>query len=195
MLWIFELKDVFAMHEAYTPEVCCRIIWAILHKGQRVFDKKMLSTAFTLGRAVKHPICLLNILHKVHNSDIIQCLTYPLTWINNVEHSQQGHPPGPPNVHPPASWTLAATPVQAGARQSLSNAANPSSGKQQNQGGDRRHPCIKALMDPYLAVNTDRINMTWLLEAAIKRYEDLPTLPNYTNLQVRSSICSNWVLG
>ncbi len=195
VLRILELEDAYAMCNAYTPEVCCRIIWVILHEGRRFFDKKFLSMAFTLGRAVEYPICLLNILDKVYNADIIQRLMYPLAWINNVKCSRQGHPPGLPNVPPPASWTLPATPVQAGAWQSPSNAANPSGGKQQNQGGDSHHPCIKALMDPYLSINTGRLNMTQLLEAANKRYEDLPILPNYTHPQGRSSICWNWVLG
>jgi hypothetical protein len=65
----------------------------------------------------------------------------------------------------------------------------------QGQGGDNRHPCIKALMDPYLANNTGWLNITHLLDAANKQYEDLPKLPNYTNPQGYSSICWNWVLG
>jgi hypothetical protein len=40
VLWILESKDVYAMRKAYTPEVCRRIIWAILHDGRRFFDKK-----------------------------------------------------------------------------------------------------------------------------------------------------------
>jgi hypothetical protein len=66
----------------------------------------------------------------------------------------------------------------------------------QGQGGDNRHPHIKALMDPFLANNTGgRLNITCLLDAANKQYEDLPKLPNYTNPQGPSSTCWNWVLG
>jgi hypothetical protein len=50
-------------------------------------------------------------------------------------------------------------------------------------------------MDRYLAVNTGRLNITRLLDVAKKHYKDLPTLPNYANLQGCSSICWNWVLG
>ncbi len=67
--------------------------------------------------------------------------------------------------------------------------------ERQGQGGDNRHPRIKALMYPYLAVTTGRLNITCILDVANKRYKDLLTLPNYTNLQGRSSICWNWVLG
>ncbi len=116
VLRILESEDVHAMCKAYTPEVCRRIIWAILHKGRHFFDKILLSTAFTSGRMVEYPICLLIILDKVHNADIIQSLTYPLAWVNDAEPSQQGHLPGPQNVPPPTSWTLPATPVQAGAK-------------------------------------------------------------------------------
>ncbi len=50
-------------------------------------------------------------------------------------------------------------------------------------------------MELYLPINTGRLNITHLLNPANKCYEDLPTLPNYTNSQWRSSICWNWVLG
>jgi hypothetical protein len=41
-------------------------------------------------------------------------------------------------------------------------------GGRQGQGGDNRHPRIKALMDPYLANNTRWLNITCLLDAANK---------------------------
>ncbi len=49
-------------------------------------------------------------------------------------------------------------------------------------------------MDPYLANNTGRLNITRLLDAANKRCKDLTKLPNYMNPQGCSSICWNWVL-
>jgi hypothetical protein len=37
VLRFLESEDVYAMRNAYTPEVCCRIIWVIFHKGQHFF--------------------------------------------------------------------------------------------------------------------------------------------------------------
>ncbi len=149
---------------------------------------------------VEYPICLLNILDKVYNVEPIQCSTYPLAWLTEAEQSCQGHLPGPSNVSPPASWPIPAPQVQAGSpRQGQAKAGNAGRGKQtggqQQQGGDSRHPCIKALMDPYLAVNSGQLNITHLFDVASKLFEDLQTLLNYTNLQGWSSICCNWILG
>jgi hypothetical protein len=85
VLQVLESADVYAIRELYSREVCRHIIWAILHEGHRFFDKKLLSTAFTLGRTVEYPMCLLNILDKVHNAEMIQRSTYPLTWLTNRE--------------------------------------------------------------------------------------------------------------
>jgi hypothetical protein len=104
-------------------------------------------------------------------------------------------------VLPPHSWPTPPTP-QAQAGTPRQNQAAPTgmgggcqAGGHQGQGGDTRHPHIKALMDLYLAVNTVGLNITRLLDAANKRYQDLPNLPNYTNPQGHTSICWSCVLG
>ncbi len=201
VLRVLELAKVYTMRESYSTEVYRRIIWAILHKGRCFFNKKLLSTAFMSGRMVDYSICLLNILDKVHNVELIQRSTYPQAWLTNREQLRQGHPPIPPMVPLPLTWltpqTLqvhAGTPRQNQAAQAVTGGGQQGSGHQ-GQRGDNGHPRIKALMDLYLAVNTGQLNITRLLNAVNKRYEDLPTLPNYTNLQRHSSICWNWVLG
>ncbi len=85
VLQVLESADVYAMRELYSMEVCRHIIWTILHEGHRFFDKKLLSTAFTLGRMVEYPMCLLNILDEVHNAEMIQRSTYPQAWLTNRE--------------------------------------------------------------------------------------------------------------
>jgi hypothetical protein len=159
VLRVQELADVYAMRESYSTEVCRRIIWAVLHGGCCFFDKKLLSTAFTSERTVDYPICLLNILDKVHNVELIQRSTYPQVWLTNREQLQQGHPPGLPTVPPPLTWptpqtphSQAGTPRQNQAVQAVTGGGQQGSGRQ-GQGGDNRHPRIKALMDPYLAIN------------------------------------------
>ncbi len=115
VLRVLESADVYAMRESYTTEVCRRIIWAVLHEGHHFFDKKLLSMAFMSGRMVDYPICLLNILDKVHNAELIQRSTYPQAWLTNGERLRQGHPPGPPAVLPPLTWPILQTPqAQAG---------------------------------------------------------------------------------
>ncbi len=61
VLQVLKSANVYAMRESYGTEVCQHIIWAILLKGSGFFDKKLLSTAFMLGRMVEYLMCLLNI--------------------------------------------------------------------------------------------------------------------------------------
>jgi hypothetical protein len=110
VLRVLESADIYARRGSWSTEVCRRIIWAVLHKGHCFFDKKLLNTAFTSGRTVDYPICLLNILDKVHNPELIQWSTYPQVWLTNWEQLQQGHPPGPPAVLPPLTWPTLQTP-------------------------------------------------------------------------------------
>ncbi len=85
VLQVLESADVYAMKESYSTEVCQRIIWVVLHEGHCFFDKKLLSTAFTSERMVEYLMCLLNILDKVHNAEMIQRSTYPQAWLTNGE--------------------------------------------------------------------------------------------------------------
>jgi hypothetical protein len=154
------LANVYAMRESYSTEVCRKIKWAILHEAHCFFNNKLLSTAIMSGRTVDYPICLLNILDKVHNAELIQWSTYPRAWLTNGDPLQQGHPPRPPTVPPPLTWPTPQTPQAQGgtprqnqAAQSVTGGGRQGSGCQ-GQGGDNRHPIIKALMDPYQAVNT-----------------------------------------
>jgi hypothetical protein len=48
---------------------------------------------------------------------------------------------------------------------------------------DKRHPQIQALMDSYLAVHNNRVNINKILATANKHYEDLPTIPKYMTPQ------------
>jgi hypothetical protein len=64
---------------------------------------------------VDYPICLLNILDKVHNAEMLQRSTYPQTWLTNREQLRQGHPSGLPAVPPLLTWPTPLNPqVQAG---------------------------------------------------------------------------------
>jgi hypothetical protein len=85
VLQVLESADVYAMRESYSTEVCRCIIWAVLHEGRHFFDKKLLSTAFMLERTVEYPMCLLNILDKVHNAEMIQRSTYPQARLTDGE--------------------------------------------------------------------------------------------------------------
>jgi hypothetical protein len=143
VLRVLESADVYAMRESYSIEVCQRIMLAILHEGRHFFDKKLLSTAFTSGRMVDYyPICLLNILDKVHNAELIQQFTYLQAWLTDGEQLRQGQLPGLPVVPPPHSWPTPPTP-QAQARTPCQNQAAPTgmgggrqAGGRQGQGGD-----------------------------------------------------------
>ncbi len=85
VLRVLESANVYAMRELYSTEVCRRIIWAVLHEGHRFFNKKLLSTAFMSRTTVEYTMCLLNILDKVHNAEMIQRSTYPQAWLTNGE--------------------------------------------------------------------------------------------------------------
>jgi hypothetical protein len=85
VLRVLESANVYAMRESYSTEVCRCIILAVLHEGHHFFDTKLLSTAFMLGRMAEYPMCLLNILDKVHNAEMIQRSTYPQAWLTNGE--------------------------------------------------------------------------------------------------------------
>jgi hypothetical protein len=115
VLRVLELANVYVMRESYSTDVCRRIIWAVLHEGRCFFDRQLLSTVFTSGRTVDYPICLLNILDKVHNAELIQRSTYLQAWLTNGKQLQQGHPPSLPAVLPLLTWPTPQTPqAQAG---------------------------------------------------------------------------------
>ncbi len=111
VLQVLESANIYTMRESYSTEVCRCIIWAILHEGLHFFHKKLLSTAFTLGRTVEYPMCLLNILDKVNNAEMIQRSTYP----------RRGSPMGTTSTGPSA-W-----PASSPAACFVANTANTSS--------------------------------------------------------------------
>jgi hypothetical protein len=91
----------YATRSAYTPEICRRILWAVLHDGRQFFDNKLLSTAFTPGKTVLYPMCLLIILDKVFNAETNRPLCIPIGMV----HGSQAKPPDPPQgtaKHPSA---------------------------------------------------------------------------------------------
>jgi hypothetical protein len=157
--------------------------------------KIILSMAFMSGCMVEYPMCLLNILDKVHNSKMIHRSTYLMVWLTDGEWGMQGHFQGPPNVLPPTSWPNPShqgqnsTPRSGGTQSGTVGGSRPTGGRQQ-QSNNIRHPCHKALMDPYLGINSNRINIS-LLEVLNKKYEDLPMIPNYITQQGRIAICWN----
>ncbi len=78
VLQVLDSRGAYATRSAYTPEICRRILWAVvLHEGWQFFDTKLLSTAFTPGKTLLYPMCLLNILDKVLNVEPIARPTYP----------------------------------------------------------------------------------------------------------------------
>ncbi len=78
VLQVLDSRGVYATRSAYTPEICRRILWAVvLHEGWQFFNTKLLSTAFMPGKTVLYPMCLLNTLDKVLNAEPIARPTYP----------------------------------------------------------------------------------------------------------------------
>jgi hypothetical protein len=136
-------------------------------------------------------MCLLNILDKVLNAETIARPTYPSAWLTDTKQSRQIPPRKPPSIPPPALW-----PAQPSAsRGLLAPTGCQTSRQQQSQSVDKHHPQIESLMDPYLAVHNNGVNINRILAAANTRYEDLPTIPKYMTPQGRSTICWNSVLG
>jgi hypothetical protein len=153
VLQVLNSWGAYATRSAYTPEICRRILWAVLHEGRQFFNKKLLSTAFTPGKTVLYPMCLLNILEKVLNAETIVRPTYPSTWLTDAKQSRQIPPREPPSIPPPASW-----PAQPTASQGLPALGGCQiSHQQQPQSVDKRHLWIKSLMDPYLVVHNNRL--------------------------------------
>ncbi len=164
VLQVLDSWGAYATRSAYTPEIYWGILWAVLHEGRQFFDKKLLTTAFMHGKTVFYPMCLLNILDKVLNTEPIARPTYPSAWFIEAERSRQILPKEPQSIPPPASW-----PAQPSASGGLpAPAGGQMSRQQQQQSVDKHHPQIKSLMDPYLVVHNNRVNINKILAAANK---------------------------
>ncbi len=138
VLQVLDSLGAYATRSAYTPEICRRILWAVLHEGRQLFDNKLLSTAFTPGKTVLYPMCLLNILDKVLNAELITHSMHPFVWLSEAEQSCQILPREPPSIPLPLSW-----PAQPSASGGLPVPAEcQTSRQQQPQHVDRRHPRI-----------------------------------------------------
>jgi hypothetical protein len=173
LLQVLNSQEAYATRSAYSPEICRCILWAVLHEGRQFFDKKLLSTAFMPEKTVLYPKCLLNILHKVINAEPIARPMYPSAWLTEAKKSHQILPREPPSIPLPASW-----PAQPSASGGLpAPAGHQTSHQQQPQPMDKCHPWIKPLMDLYLAVHNNRVDINKIRAAVNKHYKNLPTTP------------------
>jgi hypothetical protein len=193
VLQVLDSWGRYATWSAYTPEICRHILWAVLHEEQQFINKKLLSTAFMPEKTVLYPMCLLNILDEVLNAETIAHPMYPSAWPTDAKQSRQIPPREVPSIPPPTSWP--AQPSASGGL--LAPAGRQTSRQQQPQSVDKHHPWIKinSLMDPYLAVQNNRVNINKILAAANKCYKDLPTITKYMTPQGGSAIFWNSVLG
>jgi hypothetical protein len=180
-----DTPGVYNIRQAYTPDICHRISWAIIDDGRAFFSTVMIQQDFAQPGATFPESLLESILPEVRYANQIMRANFPAEW-------------KPRQV----SRTIAAT-----ASQGLGQAetpAVPSHGMKgranaaQLNGTDNRHPTIITLMAPYIAKFGDNIFVGELLDAGGKRLSDLPQ-PTGTRFMskdgTKAYLCWNAVLG
>ncbi len=192
---ILDREECFTIRDAYTKEVCARIMWAIIDDGRCYFGCNPVALDFAPGTNFKFSVSFLNaITNEVRHGLAVQRANFPLQWktptmqIETAPTSNRQQQPcqhAVPSVPPPATWpTSPPTKVQ----------GQPMAQKQALQ-EDTRHPKIRALMDPYLAKYNNYIDLGGILNTSGKKMRDLPSLPQYCTPTGSPLICWNNVLG
>ena len=184
-----DTPGVYNIRQAYTPDICHRISWAIIDDGRAFFSTVMIQQDFDHPGAIFPESLLDSILPEVRYANQILRANYPTEWKSKQVPRTMTSPAyqGTGNWTPPAG-TQATTATSIKGR-----ATTP-----QQPWVDNRHPTIVALMAPYIAKFGDNIFVGELLDAGGKRLTDLPQ-PSGTRFMskdgTKAYLCWNAVLG
>ncbi len=179
-------QEVHIIRDAFTPDICRQITWAILTDGQSFFNTVLVEAQFRNNERFKWPTSLIHtITDNVRFAKAIDRPMYPTEWIVPTQNPQggmygssgggrqggggQGTNPRGQQQQPPRATGMA------GGR----GGGGGGSCQQRQPWADERHPRIIAMMADYVAAKGPRIRLTEILDACNKRITDLPTIPEY----------------
>ncbi len=182
-----DTPGVYNIRQAYTPDICYRISWAIIDNGRSFFSTVMIQNDFTQPGAFFPKSLIDSILPDVRYANQIMRANYPTEWQPQKAQPTVG-------AYSTATWSPPAGLPPAGTAAPPGTPAKT----QPKAWTEERHPTIVSLMAPYMAKLGDNVFVGELLDAAGKRLSDLP-LPKGTRFMSKDGtkgyLCWNAVLG
>ena len=186
-----DTAGVYNIRQAYTPNICYRISWAIIDNGCSFFSTVLIQHNFENGRTTFPESLLDSILPDARYANPIMRANYPKEW--------QPKPAAlamPPQGYHPATPCVPWTPPPPGPPPQF--ALPPAPAPLRQQWTDHRHPLIAQLMAPYITKLGDNVYVGEILDAAGMRLTDLP-IPTGTQFAskdgTKAYLCWNLVLG
>jgi hypothetical protein len=206
-------QEVHIIREAFTPDICRRITWAILTDGRSFFNTVLVESQFKNNERFKWPTSLIHkVTDDVRFAKAIDRPMYPTEWIIPA-HNQQGgtlgnsgggglggggHSTNPngqqQQLQRPAGMMGGGGGVRGGGRGGGGGGGGGGRYQQRQPWTDDRHPRIAAMMADYVAAKGPRIKLLEILDACNKRITDLPTIPEYV-ANGRPFVCWAHILG
>ena len=190
-----DTAGVYNIRQAYTPDICHRISWAIIDEGRSFFSTVMIQQDFAKPTVV-FPISLLDsILPEVRYANQILRANFPQEW--NMAQQRQAPSAGSAGQ---IQWQAPGglPPPPGGNQEQARAAAAGGQPKSADMWEDVRHPKIVGMMAPYIAKFGNNVYVGELMSAAGIEVGDLP-LPTNTKYISKDGkkayLCWNAVLG
>ena len=189
-----DTPGVYNIRQAYTPDICHRISWAIIDEGCSFFSAVMIQQDFAKP-TVTFPVSLMeSILPEVRYANQIMRANYPQEW------QPKGAPrhTAPPAAGATISWQPpGGSPPYQGQGQAGRATAAAGQGNEEVW-EDVRHPRIQAMMAPYVEKLGSNVYVGEIMDAAGITVADLPK-PTGTRFISKDGkkayLCWNAVLG
>ena len=197
-----DLQEVHIIRDAFTPNVCRHITWAILTDGRSFFNTVLVEAQFRSGERFRWPTSLIHkITDDVRFAKAIERPMYPIEWLlpspdgpNTPGGGGMGGGSGGGGGGGTVGRRAGAGTGQEGQTAATAGGGGRRQQQQSQQWVDGRHPRIVAMMADYVAAKGLRIKLTKILDAANKRITDLPTIPAYV-AKGRPVVCWAHILG
>ena len=188
---------VFNIREAYTPDICYRITWAIIDDGRSFFSHVMILQDFNT-EAIMFPESLLDsILPDVRYANPIMRASFPKEWQPARQVPAGGHALATAYTAGSTGRVAAWTPPT-GRPPPYPTAASPGGRNPDQHWDDPRHHKIIAMMSPYIEKFGSNVYVGELLDAGGMRMTGLP-IPTGTRFAssdgTKTFLCWNAVLG